>query len=77
MLNPRRLAIITIPASCAYTILTNPQEIAFIGCIFLAVMAATLALILLPAVWSRKKYRRDASYSLVELITRSSRTRRR
>jgi len=77
MLNPRRLAIIVTPASCAYAILANPQEIVFVGCIFLAVMAATLALILLPAVWSRKKYRRDASYGLVELITRSSRTRRR
>jgi len=76
MHNPHRLAIITTPASCAYVILANPRGSALMGYIFLTVTATIFALLLLPAVWSRKKYRRDASYGLAELIIRSPRTRR-
>ncbi len=68
MCHPRRLAAVTIRASSAYVVLANPRGAALAGCFFLALATAILALILLPAVWSRKKYRREAAYGLAQLI---------
>jgi uncharacterized membrane protein len=77
MVKPRCLVAITTSVSCTYATFADTREIAFVGYVFFVLLAVIIASILLPAVWSRKKYRRDASYGLIELITRSSRMRRR
>jgi hypothetical protein len=58
----------TIPASAASYLIISDPWLAVMASIFLAVAAITAALLLLPAVWSRKKSRRDAAYGLAELI---------
>jgi membrane protein YdbS with pleckstrin-like domain len=75
VLSPSRLAVTTVVPVCAigYLILPNPWA-ALIGCALLAVTATVLALLLLPAVWSRKSYRRDAAYDLIKLIIVSLKT---
>ena len=73
MRSTRRLAAIIAPASAgAYMILRNPWG-EFITFIFLAAIAVAFALLLLPAVWSRKKDRRDAAYGLIKLLIGSCR----
>jgi membrane protein YdbS with pleckstrin-like domain len=66
--HPRHLAAITIPTSTGvFLTLANPWT-PIIGCIFLTVVAIIVALLLLPAVWSSKKCRRESAYSLARLI---------
>lgn len=68
MSSPRRFAVTTIPASAVSYLIINDPWIAILVYILLAVIAITVALLILPAVWSRKKCRRDAAHGLVELI---------
>jgi hypothetical protein len=71
---PRRLAAVAILTSTGvYLILANPW-VPIIGGILLVVVTIILASLLLTAVWSRKKCRRDSAYILVKLIIGSRRT---
>jgi hypothetical protein len=72
--SPGHLVIITIPASAGVYLILAHAWVTLMGCIFLAVTATVLALLLLPVVWSRKQCRRDAAYDLVKLIIESHRT---
>ncbi len=74
MRSPRRFAAITISVSTASYLITSDPWLAVPACILLTVTAITVALFLLPAVWSRKKDRRDAAYRLSKLIIGSRRT---
>jgi hypothetical protein len=51
-------------------VLADPRVAAVAGCVFLGVMATILPILLLAAVWSGKKYRRDAAYRVLQLIVR-------
>jgi hypothetical protein len=67
MRTPRRLSVAIIPTATVYLTLANTW-ISVVTCIFLAEISFVLTLFLLPAVWSRRKYRREAAQNLVKLI---------
>ncbi len=71
MRSPRRLAAITIPASAGVYLTSSDPWLALLAYIFVVMAATAAAVLLLPAVWSRKKYRRDAAYGLAKLIIES------
>jgi uncharacterized membrane protein len=66
--SPRRFAVMTIPASAVSYLMVSSPQLAVLIYILLATAVFSAALLALPAVWSRKKYRRDAAYGLVKLI---------
>lgn len=69
-----RLIATTVPMPAGACLILSQPSAALTGCIVIAAMIGFLALLLLPAVWSGKKYRRDAAYGLVKLIIQSRRT---
>jgi hypothetical protein len=50
------------------------QWLAVLACMLLVMAGTIAALLLLPAVWSRKKFRRDAASGLAKLIIGSQRS---
>jgi uncharacterized membrane protein len=69
--SPRRLAAITIPASAGTYLTSAHPQLALLLYTFLVLAGIAAAALLLPAIWSRKAYRRDAAYGLVKLIIES------
>jgi CHASE2 domain-containing sensor protein len=68
--SPRRLTTIAIPTASACVVLASPRLL-IAGWALITVIMIILALLLLPAVWSRKKCRRDSAYRLIKLIFES------
>jgi len=72
--SPRRLVAITIRVSALSYLMIGEQWLAVLACMLLVMAGTIAALLLLPAVWSRKKFRRDAASGLAKLIIGSQRS---
>jgi hypothetical protein len=72
--NARRIIITIIPASAWAYWLCHTWWIPIAFLILLTAVATVASLLVLPAVWSGKAYRRNAAYRLAELILRSRRS---
>ena len=70
MPSPRRLTTIAIPTATTYVVLASPRLLIATWAL-MTVITIILALLLLPVVWSRKKYRRDSAYRLIKIILES------
>jgi hypothetical protein len=70
MSRPHRLSV-TIATPCAAYLMHADPWVSMTACIFLAGFLITLGFLLSPAVWSRKKFRRDAAHNLLKLIVQS------
>ena len=70
----RRIVATVIPASAWAYWLSRAWWMPVALVVLLAAVAIVASLLLLPAVWSGKPYRRNAAYRLAELIFRSRRS---
>jgi hypothetical protein len=70
----RRIIATVIPASAWTYWLSHAWWIPIALIALLAAAAIVASLLVLPAVWSGKPYRRNAAYRLAELIFRSQRS---
>jgi uncharacterized membrane protein len=71
MRNIRCLVITITSVSGAPLLIRNHWLLVLVTCTLFVASSAILFLLVLPGVWSRKKFRRDASRDLIKLIIES------